>query len=144
MGGDPNQVVKALIEAEAYDGPSLIICYSHCIAHGINMTTALDEQKKAVESGYWPLFRFDPRLTDEGKNPLTLDSKDPKLPFVDYAYGENRYRVLEKSHPDIAKELMKKAQEEVNRRYKIYKQLANLDCSSEIKPAETKQAVKQQ
>lgn len=96
---NPGQVVKAFIEAEAYDGPSIIIAYSHCIAHGINMTKGVDENKKAVASGYWPLYRYNPALAAEGKNPLQMDSKAPSCSFEEYAYGENRYRVLQKANP---------------------------------------------
>jgi pyruvate-ferredoxin/flavodoxin oxidoreductase len=123
---NPAQVVKAFIEAEAYDGPSLIIAYSHCIAHGINMTTAVDEQKKAVSSGYWPLYRYNPALTAEGKNPLQLDSKSPTTSFEDYAYGENRYKVLQKSNPEGAAILMKKATAWTASRFEYYQKLAAL------------------
>ncbi|MCD6527415.1 MAG: hypothetical protein J7K75_10540, partial [Desulfuromonas sp.] len=108
-------------------GPSIILAYSHCIAHGINMTTAVDECKKAVASGHWPLFRYDPRLTDEGKNPLQLDSKDPSISFEDYAYGENRFRVLKKSQPEVAEKLMKQATKETSARFDLYKKLAAMD-----------------
>lgn len=128
IGADPNQLVKAFIEAESYDGPSIIIAYSHCIAHGINMTTALVEsQKKAVQCGCWVLFRFNPELRKEGKNPYTLDSKDPTISFEDYAYCENRFRVLKKTHPEVAGRLMKLAQEDVTRRFNLYKGFSNLN-----------------
>jgi pyruvate-ferredoxin/flavodoxin oxidoreductase len=123
---NPAQVVKAFIEAEAYDGPSLIIAYSHCIAHGINMTTAVDEQKRAVSSGYWPLYRYNPALTAEGKNPLQLDSKSPTTSFEDYAYGENRYKVLQKTNPEAAAVLMKKATAWTASRFEYYQKLAAL------------------
>ena len=127
---NPAQCVKAFIEAEAYDGPSIILAYSHCIAHGINMTTAVDECKKAVDSGHWPLFRYDPRLTDQGKNPLQLDSKDPSITFEDYAYGENRFRVLKKTQPEVAAQLMEQATKETTARFDLYKKLAAMepDC----------------
>ncbi len=127
IGADSNQLVKAFVEAEAYNGPSIIIAYSHCIAHGINMTRGLKEQKNAVASGYWPLYRYNPQLTDQEKNPLILDSKEPKIPFSDYAYNENRYRVLKKIDPKRADKLMKFAQQNVTQRFKLYKQLAELD-----------------
>jgi pyruvate-ferredoxin/flavodoxin oxidoreductase len=123
---NPAQVVKAFMEAEAYDGPSLIIAYSHCIAHGINMTTAVDEQKRAVSSGYWPLYRYNPALTAENKNPLQLDSKSPTTSFEDYAYGENRYKVLQKSNPEGAAVLMKKATAWTASRFEYYQKLAAL------------------
>ncbi len=129
LGANPNQAVKAFIEAEAYPGPSLILAYSQCIAHGINMTTGYEEQKKAVASGHWPLYRFDPRLTEQGKNPLQLESKEPSINFEEYAYGENRYRSLKKSKPEQAAELMKQATRDVSRRYKLMKQLAELKCN---------------
>jgi len=132
VGGDPNQLIKAFIEAESYDGPSLIIAYAHCIAHGIDMGCALlNDQKKAVNCGAWPLFRFNPKLKEEGRNPFSLDSKDPTIPFEEYALGENRYKVLQKTNPDIAKELLKLADQDVKARFKLYKQLAQLDCSKE-------------
>ena len=127
MGANDTQTLKAFLEAESYNGPSMIIAYSHCIAHGINMEKALDNQKAAVDSAYWHLYRYDPRLMAEGKNPLRLDSKPPKIKFKDYAYMETRYKMLTKSHPEHAKELMKKAQEEVDRRWTLYKDLAELN-----------------
>jgi pyruvate-ferredoxin/flavodoxin oxidoreductase len=129
---NPAQAVKAMLEADAYDGPSLVIAYTHCIAHGINMTTAVDECKKAVACGHWPLFRYDPRLADQGKNPLQLDSKDPSISFEEYAYGENRYRVLKKANPEVAAELMEEANKEVATRFDLYKKLAELqaDCGT--------------
>ncbi|MDY0213211.1 MAG: thiamine pyrophosphate-dependent enzyme, partial [Desulfuromonadaceae bacterium] len=124
---NPAQCVKAFIEAESYDGPSIIIAYSHCIAHGIDMTAAVDGCKDAVNSGHWPLFRYDPRLTAQGKNPLQLDSKDPSMSFEDFAYGENRFRVLKKSQPEVAAKLMQQANEETAARYDLYKKLAAMD-----------------
>ncbi len=123
---NPAQVVKAFMEAEAYDGPSIIIAYAHCIAHGINMTTAVDEQKKVVSSGYWPLYRYNPALVAEGRNPLQLDSKSPTTSFEDYAYGENRYKVLQKANPEAAAVLMKKASAWTASRFEYYQKLAAL------------------
>jgi len=131
MGANTNQTVKAFVEAEAYPGPSLVIAYSHCIAHGINMTAGYQEQKKAVACGHWPLYRFDPRLKDEGKNPLQLDSKPPTMEFEEYAYGENRYRTLKQSKPEVAAALMKLASKDAVERYKLMEQLANLKCDGE-------------
>ena len=125
FGANPMQVLKAFIEAEQYDGPSLVMAYSHCIAHGINMTTGYDEQKKAVDSGHWPLFRYNPTLVEEGKNPLTLDSKDPSIKLEDYVYNENRYTVLKKSNPERAKQLLEEAQKQVTQHYSMYKYLAD-------------------
>jgi pyruvate-ferredoxin/flavodoxin oxidoreductase len=131
MGANPNQCVKAFVEAENYNGPSLIIAYSHCIAHGINMTKGYEEQKKAVDSGYWTLYRFDPRLKAEGKNPLQFDSKPPKLGLEEYIYGENRYRSLQKSKPEAAKELLEKAKSDAEDNFKLIKKLSELSCDDE-------------
>ncbi len=128
MGANPAQTVRAFVEAEGYPGPSLILAYSHCIAHGFNMTVGAEEQKKAVASGHWPLYRFDPRLKEAGKNPLQLDSKAPTITFEEYAYGENRYRSLKQSQPEAAAELMKLANRDAADRYALMEQLANLKC----------------
>jgi pyruvate-ferredoxin/flavodoxin oxidoreductase len=134
MGANTTQTVKAFVEAEAYPGPSLIIAYAHCIAHGIDMTAGYQEQKKAVECGHWPLYRFDPRLKEQGKNPLQLDSKAPTLNFEEYAYGENRYRTLKQSRPEVAAELLNLATRDVVQRYALMEQLAKLSCGPEVKP----------
>jgi pyruvate-ferredoxin/flavodoxin oxidoreductase len=128
---NPGQVVKAFIEAEAFDGPSLIIAYAHCIAHGINMTTAMDEQRKAVASGHWPLYRYNPALTETGKNPLQLDSKAPSISFEEYAYGENRYQALRKSNPEAAGRLMQQATKFTAARCEYYRKLAALSFDGE-------------
>ena len=128
LGANTNQTVKAFVEAESYPGSSLIIAYAHCIAHGINMTTGYDEQKKAVACGHWPLYRFDPRLKAEGKNPLQLDSKAPTLGFEEYAYGETRYNSLKASKPEAAAELIKLATSDAADRWRLMEQLANLKC----------------
>lgn len=129
---NPAQVVKAMIEADAYDGPSLIIAYSHCIAHGINMTTAVDNCKEAVACGHWPLFRYDPRLAAEGKNPLQMDSKEPTMSFEEFANNQNRFRVLKKANPEQAEELLAASAKETATRYDLYKKLAELqaDCGT--------------
>ncbi|MCA9401777.1 MAG: pyruvate:ferredoxin (flavodoxin) oxidoreductase, partial [Candidatus Omnitrophica bacterium] len=129
IGAKDEHTVKAFIEAEKYKGPSLIIAYSHCIAHGINMTTALQNQKAAVLSGYWPLFRYNPDLADEGKNPFSLDSTQPKIPLKEYAYRENRFKMLTKSKPEEAKRLMDLAQEDVYRRFMAYQEMAQKEQS---------------
>jgi pyruvate-ferredoxin/flavodoxin oxidoreductase len=126
MGASDTQTVRAFIEAERYKGPSLILAYSHCIAHGINMRTGVDNQKAAVQSGHWPLCRYDPNKVREGKNPLSLDSPAPKIPFTDYAWKEARYKVLQKINPQAAKDLAVLAQQDVNARWRLYEQLANL------------------
>ncbi|MDG5767850.1 pyruvate:ferredoxin (flavodoxin) oxidoreductase [Balneolales bacterium ANBcel1] len=126
MGSNDTQTIRAIMEAEAYPGPSIIIAYSHCIAHGYNMKYGLDQQKLAVDSGYWPLFRFNPSLVSEGKNPFSLDSKPPKTAFKDYAYNEMRYLMLSKSHPEAAAKFMKQAQEDVNERWRQYEHMVKL------------------
>jgi pyruvate-ferredoxin/flavodoxin oxidoreductase len=124
LGANPRQVIRAFLEAEAYDGPSLIIAYSHCIAHGINMLKGLEQQKLAVNSGHWPLFRFNPMLTKEGKNALTLDSKKPSIALKDYTYNEVRYKMLAHSRPQEAEALLKLAQADVNDRWQMYEDWA--------------------
>ncbi len=128
MGANYQQTVKAFAEAEAFDGPSIVIAYSHCIAHGINMTTGMDEQKRAVASGRWILYRYNPELRKQGKNPLTIDSPAPTLSVSDFMLGENRFRTLHKSSPEAAKQLMKQAEEEYKWRLSVYKQLATMSC----------------
>jgi len=124
MGANPMHVLKSFLEAEAYDGPSLILAYSHCIAHGINMQKGLDQQKLAVKCGHWPLYRFNPNLASEGKNPLIIDSKPPSIPIKDYAYNEIRYKMLTLSKPEEAARLIKLAQEDVDKRWKLYQKWA--------------------
>ncbi len=126
MGANDGQTMKALLEAEGYDGPSLIIAYSHCIAHGINMAKGLDQQRLAALTGYWPLFRYHPEAARRGENPLTLDSKPPSLSLDKYMYNETRFKMLTLSDPDVAKQLLAKAQDDVNRRWRTYEQLASL------------------
>ncbi|MEJ2494113.1 MAG: thiamine pyrophosphate-dependent enzyme, partial [Ignavibacteriaceae bacterium] len=126
MGANDTQTLRAFLEAEAYDGPSIIIAYSHCIAHGINMGLGMQNQKAAVDSGYWQLYRYNPDLIKEGKNPFKLESKGLKIPFKDYAYMETRYNMLTKSHPQRAEELMKQAQEDVNDSWQEYERLINV------------------
>ena len=125
MGANDRQTLQAILEAESYPGPSLVIAYSHCIAHGINMAKGLEQQALASQSGYWPLYRFDPRLQEQGKNPFQLDSKAPSIPLKEYAYNENRYRILQQSNPTMAAELMAEAQKSVNERWKLYDGLAH-------------------
>jgi len=127
IGANQNQAVKAFREAEAYDGPSIIIAYSHCIAHGVDMTKGTDNQKRAVKSGHWILFRFNPDLIAQGKRPFLLDAKTPTIPYEEYAYSENRFRTLRKTDPERAAMLLKLAQEDVNMRYRLYKHLSELD-----------------
>ena len=124
MGADDAQTVRAFQEAEAYGGPALIIAYSTCIAHGINMAEGMSQEKLAVLSGHWPLYRYDPRRRAEGKNPLQLDSKAPSVPLRDYYYNENRYRMLAQSKPQVAEELLAEAQRAVVARWHKYEQIA--------------------
>ena len=127
MGANDAQTVRAFLEAEAYPGPSLIIAYSHCIQQGLNTTFGLSQQKLAVDSGAWPLYRFNPTLAAEGKNPLTLDSKAPKIPLKDYVYNETRYSSLVRVNEERAEMLLKLAQQDVLSRWKQYEQLAAMD-----------------
>lgn len=124
MGSNDTQTLRAFLEAEAYDGPSIIIAYSHCIAHGIEMSTAMQNQKAAVDSGYWQLYRYNPAEAAAGKNPFKLDSKGLKIPLKEYAYMETRYKMLTKSHPKEAEVLIKEAQQDVVDRWKMYERLA--------------------
>jgi len=124
MGANDAQTVRAFLEAEAYDGPSIIIAYSHCIAHGIDMAKGMTNQKVAAESGYWPLYRYNPLLAEKGANPFHLDSKPPKLRFTDFANLETRYKMLRKSHPDAARELALLAQEDIDNRWAVLEGMA--------------------
>ena len=130
MGANDAQTVKAFLEAEAYPGVSIIIAYSHCIAHGIDMSKGLTQQKLAVESAYWPLFRYNPLLRAQGKNPFQLDSAAPKIAFKDYAYNETRYRVLSQTNPQAAADFMKQAQAQVSAHWAKYEQLAKAENSA--------------
>src|SRR5579871_625325 len=124
MGAGDMHTLKAFLEAEAYDGPSLIIAYSHCIAHGYDMVHGLEQQKNAVNSGHWPLFRFNPELVQVGKNPFVLDSKPPTLPLDKYIYNETRYSMLRHSNPQAAEKLLQEAQQDVKARWKLYEERA--------------------
>jgi pyruvate-ferredoxin/flavodoxin oxidoreductase len=126
IGANDGQTIKAFLEAEAFDGPSIIIAYCHCINHGYNLSRGLDQQKAAVKSGYWPLLRFNPALAKEGKNPLQLDSKAPAMPLEEYIYKETRFSMLTKSQPEQAKKLLEQAQEDVHARWRLYEQWANM------------------
>jgi pyruvate-ferredoxin/flavodoxin oxidoreductase len=124
MGANPQQTLLAMREAEEYNGPSLILAYSHCIAHGYDLKDGLEQQQLATASGYWPLIRYNPALREAGKKPFVLDSPRPTIPLSEYAYNENRYRVLLKSNPEEAERLMQKAQEAVDRRWATYEHLS--------------------
>ena len=125
MGANDTQTLKAFLEAESYDGPSLIIAYSHCIAHGYDLRQGLEQQKRAVLSGHWPLYRFDPRLVADDVGGLSLDSKAPSLPLEDYLYAETRYRMLTQTKPQEAKRLLELAKRDVQTRYRQLEQLAH-------------------
>jgi pyruvate-ferredoxin/flavodoxin oxidoreductase len=131
FGAKDSQTVSAFLEAESYPGASIIIAYSHCIAHGYNLANGLDQQKAAVDSGFWPLYRFDPRRAAMGENPLKLDSKAPKTSFEQFANAETRFRMLQKVDPERAKKLMGDAQRAVTARFNVYQQLASLTFSSD-------------
>ncbi len=124
MGANKNQCLKAFLEAESYPGPSLIIAYSPCINHGIDMGLSQEEEKKAVEVGYWPLYRFDPRLKEAGENPFILDSKDPKGDFREFLLGEVRYSSLTRTFPEQAEKLFEQAEKDVKERFETYKRMA--------------------
>jgi len=139
MGGNDSHTIKAFVEAESFNGPSIIIAYSHCIAHGYDMVYGLDQQKAAMQSGYWPLFRYDPRLADEGKNPFQLDSRPPSIKLKDYVYNETRYTMLAKSNPEEAHRLLDLAQKDVLDRWKIYENMVNMPANGTPAEKEAKQ-----
>jgi pyruvate-ferredoxin/flavodoxin oxidoreductase len=128
MGSNMNHTVKAFVEAENYKGPSLIIAYAPCISHGIKtgMGTSVVQEKKAVESGYWHLYRYNPLLKQQNKNPFVLDSREPKASFRDYILGEVRFAQIENTFPDIAQELYLKAEQDAKDRYETYKRLSEM------------------
>jgi pyruvate-ferredoxin/flavodoxin oxidoreductase len=127
MGANDQHTLRAFLEADAYDGPSLILAYSHCIAHGIDMRKGLDQQRLAVQSGIWPLFRYNPMLLEEGQNPLSIDSKEPTVRVEEYAYNETRYRMLLQSDEVRAEMLMKQARGDVQKRWELYRQMAEIE-----------------
>jgi len=124
MGARDEHTLKAFLEAEAYDGPSLVIAYSHCIAHGINMTTGMQNQKAAVDAGQWLLYRYHPERSGKGENPLELDSRAPKIPIEQFMALENRFKMLNLSRPEEAKRLFAEAQKDVTARWRMYEYLA--------------------
>ncbi|TVQ22399.1 MAG: pyruvate:ferredoxin (flavodoxin) oxidoreductase [Leptolyngbya sp. DLM2.Bin15] len=134
MGARDEHTLRVFLEAEAYDGPSLIICYSHCIAHGINMTEGMQQQKALVDSGRWLLYRYDPRRADAGQNPLQLDSRSPKAKVEQSMYRENRFKMLTRTKPDDAKRLLKAAQEDVNTRWHLYQSMAARQMNGQTSP----------
>ena len=130
MGADDIQTIKAFLEAEAYNGPSIIIAYCHCINQGFDLVQGMEQQKKAVQSGYWPLIRYNPNLIKENKNPFQIDSKPPTLPLDQYIYNETRYSMLKLSDPEQAQKLLALAEEDVASRWKLYQHLASMDFQS--------------
>jgi len=140
MGANDMHTLKAFLEAEAWNGPSLIIAYSHCIAHGYDLVHGLEQQKLAVQSAYWPLFRYNPALARDGKNPFQLDSKAPALPLEKYVYNETRYTMLIHSNPEAAKRLLVEAQADVHARWKIYEHWSKMPAGVEAKKEEPKEA----
>jgi len=142
MGAGDMQTLKAFVEAEAYNGPSLIIAYAPCIAHGFDLIHGLEQQKLAVQSGHWPLFRYDPRLVAEGKNPFQLDSQPPSVPLENYIYNESRYTVLRQTNPELAEKLLEEARRDVLNRWKMYEAWAKQPPAGKTgPPAETPVAV---
>jgi len=142
MGGSDSHTIKAFQEAEAHNGPALIIAYSHCIAHGYDMGFGLNQQKNAVLSGYWPLMRYNPALRLEGKNSFQLDSKAPSIPLKKYAYEEARYTMLTRSSPETARKLLHDAQDDVKRQWRVYSNRAAMPGrgTSNIAPHEPEEA----
>jgi pyruvate-ferredoxin/flavodoxin oxidoreductase len=143
LGGNDSHVIKAFQEAEAHEGPSIIIAYSSCIAHGYDLVHGLEQQKLAVQSGYWPLMRYDPALRNEGKNPFQLDSRAPSIRLKDYTYREARYTMLARSNPELAAELLKEAQDDVERQWRVYSARAGMPGRGEtphIAPEEKPEA----
>jgi len=140
FGSNDMQTLKAFNEAEAYEGTSIILAYAHCIAHGYDLIHGLDQQKLAVQSGHWPLIRYNPQLADQGKSPFQLDSKAPSIPLEKYIYNETRYTMLRHGHPEEAAHLLREAQEDVMKRWRLYEQMANMSFTALEKPVEKAQA----
>ncbi|EIC20699.1 pyruvate:ferredoxin (flavodoxin) oxidoreductase [Thiorhodovibrio frisius] len=136
FGSKDVHTLRAFIEAESFDGPSLLLCYSPCIAHGADLSNNLRQQDMAVNSGHWPLFRYDPRKTAQGENPLHIDSKAPSVPYRDYIYSEHRFNVLNRTHPDAAERFLALAQKHVETRFSLYEQMAHLAVQKAPKPVD--------
>jgi pyruvate-ferredoxin/flavodoxin oxidoreductase len=126
FGAKDVHTLRIFLEAESFDGPSLIICYSPCIAHGVDLSNNIRQQELAVDSGHWPLFRYDPRRSEKGENPLKMDSKEPSIPYRDFASTETRFSVLERTHPEASEQFLREAQQQIKSRYDLYEQLAQL------------------
>ena len=136
MGYNDQQTLKAIIEAESYDGPSLVIAYTHCIAHGFDMAKGLEQQKLAVTSGAYPVYRYDPRLVDQGKNPLMIDAKEPTTRLEDYVYNETRYRMLLQSDEERAEMLLNEAKQDIKSRWTLYQQMAAMHYNGDSEKTE--------
>jgi len=130
LGAQPRQTIQAFREAESFPGPSLLIAYSHCIAHGIEISTAMQHQKEASQTGFWPLFRYDPRLAHEGAHPFQLDSRKPKKPFSEFAAKEGRFAILRRTNPERADRLIRLAQRDIEERWRLYHQVAGLELEN--------------
>jgi len=126
FGAKDMQTVRAFIEAESYDGPSLIVAYAPCIAHGVDLSNNLRQQDMAVNSGHWGLYRYDPRRAAAGENPLLVDSKAPSIPYRDFVNSETRFSVLTRTRPEAAERYLHLAQQHVQTRFQLYEQLAKL------------------
>ena len=133
MGANDQQTLRALLEAESYDGPSLVIAYSPCIAHGYDMARSLEQTKLAVQSGHWPMYRYDPRLAEHGQNPLVIESKEPTIPISQYAYNETRYKMLTQMDEERAEKLMVEAQHDAKSRWTLYQQMAAMHYNGDKK-----------
>jgi pyruvate-ferredoxin/flavodoxin oxidoreductase len=138
MGAKDAQTVNAFKEADSYPGTSLIVAYSHCIAHGYEMAEALGQQEKAVDSGYWPLFRYDPRKVASGESPLKLDSSAPKIDLSQFVSKETRFRQVEQANPEAFKKMMEQAQKDVREKYALYEQLARAMNPANVVPGAPK------
>ncbi|HNP37897.1 MAG TPA: thiamine pyrophosphate-dependent enzyme [Woeseiaceae bacterium] len=143
MGANPQQTLRALREAEAYRGPSLVLAYSPCIAHGFDLRYTARQQDLAVACGYWPLFRYNPAMQAIGRSPFLLDSPRPTLPFRVFAYNELRYRLLARTHPDDAERLLADAQAGIDQKYRQYEQMAELETGSGVLTAADREAASQ-
>jgi len=133
MGANDQQTLRAMLEAESYDGPSIIIAYSPCIAHGYDMSKSLEQAKLAVQSGHWPMYRYDPRLAQQGQNPLVIESKEPSIPISQYAYNETRYKMLTQLDEERAEQLMREAQHDAISRWTLYQQMAAMHYNGDKK-----------
>jgi pyruvate-ferredoxin/flavodoxin oxidoreductase len=140
--GKDTQTLNAFLEAEAHDGPSIIIAYAPCIAHGVDLSNNHRQQNLAVKSGHWPLFRFNPGRIQQGKNPMQLDSAEPSVPLREFVMSETRFSMLWQSHPDHAEAFLKQAQQDVKNRYRYYQQLAALEWNDATSVAAAKAALK--